>query len=50
MLLRQELCLAGGGNVGVDLGGRDGAVAQEGLDIADVHSGLQGTVKSYAQI
>ncbi len=30
-----------GGYVGVDLGGGDGAVAQEGLDVADVHAVFQ---------
>ena len=33
--------MPGEGDVGVDLGGGDGAVAQEGLDIADVHTRLQ---------
>lgn len=41
VLFGQEQGLLPGGHVGVDLGGGDGAVAQEGLDIADVHAVFQ---------
>ena len=41
VLLGEEQGLLAGGNMGVDLGGGDGAVAQKGLDVADIHPRLQ---------